>query len=143
VTPRAELDAILDTFEAAGGDEIAVMLVRARRLAVGLRGYGPLDVNDGRCWRKERAEELVDAEVYGDFELVRIERVRQDVATLERLRADLAAPVEANPIEAAKERLRAGPFKAKYAEDVERAKERGAVEMERFEVELPDEERTE
>jgi hypothetical protein len=67
---------------------------------------------------------------------VAVGRLRQDVATLERLRADLAAPVEADPLEAAKERLRAGPFKAKYAEDVERAKERGAVEMERFEAGL-------
>jgi hypothetical protein len=32
------------------------------------------------------------------------------------------------PLEAAKERLRTGPFQARYPEDVQRAKERGVVE---------------
>jgi hypothetical protein len=43
------------------------------------------------------------------------------------------------PIEAAKERLRTGPFQARYPEDVARAKERAVVEMERFERGLPEE----
>jgi hypothetical protein len=72
-----------------------------------------------------------------------VERLRRDVATLERLRDDLAARVEADPIEAAKARLRAGPFQARYPEDVARAQERAVVELERFEASLPDEERTE
>jgi hypothetical protein len=63
-----------------------------------------------------------------------VERLRQDLATLERLRDDLVARVEADPIEAAKARLRAGPFQARYPEDVERAKERAVGEMERFEA---------
>jgi hypothetical protein len=42
------------------------------------------------------------------------------------------------PIEAAKERCRV-QFGAVYAEDVQRAKERAAVEMERFEATLPEE----
>jgi hypothetical protein len=51
-----------------------------------------------------------------------VERLRQDLATLERLRDDLGA----------------GPFQARYPEDVARAQERAVVEMERFEAELPD-----
>jgi hypothetical protein len=68
---RLELNAILDALD-DGGDEIAVLLVRARRLRDGRQVYGRLDVCDGRSWRKERAEELVDAEVYGDCEIVRL-----------------------------------------------------------------------
>lgn len=49
-----------------GDDEVRVLLVLARRLLAGQRTYGRLDVaHDGRDWRRERAEELADALVYG------------------------------------------------------------------------------
>jgi hypothetical protein len=49
-----------------GADEVRVLLVLARRLLAGQRAYGRLDVaHDGRDWRRERAEELEDAIVYG------------------------------------------------------------------------------
>ena len=71
---RADLNRLLDVFELHGGDELAVMLVTATRLEVGLRHYGPLDVADGRHWLREAGEELVDAGVYGAAEIVRAER---------------------------------------------------------------------
>jgi hypothetical protein len=52
------------------------------------------------------------------------------------VRDDLAVRVEVNAIEAAKARLRAGPFQARYPEDVARAQERAAEELERFEAEI-------
>ena len=62
-TPTAELDAIAREL---GPDEIKVLTVLARRLLAGQRHYGRLDVRtDGRDWRRERAEELADALVYG------------------------------------------------------------------------------
>jgi hypothetical protein len=49
-----------------GPDERRVLLVLARRLLAGQTTYGRLDVaTDGRDWRKERAEELADALIYG------------------------------------------------------------------------------
>jgi hypothetical protein len=59
----AELNAVVVDLRA---DEIKVLTVLARRLLAGQRHYGPLDVRtDGRDWRRERAEELADALVYG------------------------------------------------------------------------------
>jgi hypothetical protein len=53
-------------FAQLGADERRVLLVMARRLLVGQTVYGRLDLaNDRRDWRKERAEELADALVYG------------------------------------------------------------------------------
>jgi hypothetical protein len=61
--PTAELTAIAADL---GPDEIKVLTVLARRLLAGQRHYGRLDVRtDGRDWRRERAEELADALVYG------------------------------------------------------------------------------
>ncbi len=49
-----------------GPDERRVLLVLARRLLAGQCAYGRLDVaRDGRDWRRERADELADALVYG------------------------------------------------------------------------------
>jgi hypothetical protein len=49
-----------------GRDERRVLLVLAKRLHAGQEAYGRLDVaSDRRDWRRERAEELADALVYG------------------------------------------------------------------------------
>jgi hypothetical protein len=46
--------------------ERAVLLVLARRLLAGQKAYGRLNLaKDARDWRKERADELADALVYG------------------------------------------------------------------------------
>ena len=59
VGPLAEVLASL------GPDERKVLLAVARRLAVGRKCYGPLDIhNDPRAWQKEAGEELLDAVVY-------------------------------------------------------------------------------
>ena len=48
-----------------GDDELRVLLVLARRLLVGQKAYGRLDVrNDPRDWRQERAAELQDLLIY-------------------------------------------------------------------------------
>lgn len=61
--PTAELSAIVAEL---GADEVKVLTVLARRLLAGQRHYGRLDCRaDGRDWRRERAEELADALVYG------------------------------------------------------------------------------
>jgi hypothetical protein len=52
--------------EQLGADERRVLLALARRLLAGQHAYGRLDIaNDARDWRRERAEELADALVYG------------------------------------------------------------------------------
>jgi hypothetical protein len=57
-----ELQAIL---EELAPQERMVMLVLARRLLAGQKGYGRLDLaNDKRDWRRERAQELADVLVY-------------------------------------------------------------------------------
>jgi hypothetical protein len=57
---------LLEVLAELGRDERRVLLVLARRLLAGQHAYGRLDVaNDRRDWRKERAEELADALVYG------------------------------------------------------------------------------
>src|SRR5258708_6797987 len=49
-----------------GPGERHVLLVIARRLLAGQQAYGLLAIaGDRRDWRKERAEELADALVYG------------------------------------------------------------------------------
>jgi hypothetical protein len=59
----AALDALVRDL---GDQEIAVLVVLARRLLVGQQAYGRLDLcGDARDWRRERAEELADALVYG------------------------------------------------------------------------------
>jgi hypothetical protein len=49
-----------------GADERRVLLGLARRLLAGQHAYGRLDLaKDGRDWRKERADDLADALIYG------------------------------------------------------------------------------
>ncbi len=49
-----------------GDQEIAVLVALARRLLLGQRQYGRLDLaHDGRDWRAQRAEEYADALTYG------------------------------------------------------------------------------
>ncbi len=66
---RAELDELgplLDVVRELGAEEQAVLLMLAKRLLAGQRAYGRLDLaKDPRDWRKERADELADALVYG------------------------------------------------------------------------------
>ncbi len=63
--PHRDAD-LLATIAALGPDERRVLAVLARRLLAGQRAYGRLDAAaDGRDWRRERAEELADALVYG------------------------------------------------------------------------------
>jgi hypothetical protein len=58
-----ELEAVVREL---GPEERRVLLVLARRLLAGQHAYGRLDVaRDGRDWRRERADELADALVYG------------------------------------------------------------------------------
>jgi hypothetical protein len=48
-----------------GADEVRVLLTLAKRLAMGQRCYGALDLaHDVRDWRRECLEELVDAAIY-------------------------------------------------------------------------------
>jgi hypothetical protein len=62
-----------------GTDERKVLLLLARRLLKGQATYGLLDVrSDPRDWRKERAEELQDALIYGA--IVEVVRTVSDVA---------------------------------------------------------------
>jgi hypothetical protein len=57
---------LLEALAELGPDERMVLLALARRLLAGQAAYGRLDVaRDARDWRKERAEELADALVYG------------------------------------------------------------------------------
>jgi hypothetical protein len=64
VDPKViELAVVVDQL---GADERCVLLVLARRLLSGQEAYGRLDLaSDPRDWRRERAEELADALVYG------------------------------------------------------------------------------
>jgi hypothetical protein len=61
--PASDLDIVTAQL---GPDERRVLLKLARRLLAGQQSYGVLDLrSDTRDWRKERAEELADALVYG------------------------------------------------------------------------------
>jgi hypothetical protein len=54
------------TIVALGPEERRVLAVLAGRLLVGQRARGRLDfTTDDRDWRRERAQELADALVYG------------------------------------------------------------------------------
>lgn len=75
MTPTAEAQELLELVDALGPDERRVLLAVARRLAMGQRQYGALDVaGDRRDWRKEAAEEALDASVYLACELLRERR---------------------------------------------------------------------
>ena len=57
-----------------GPGELAVLVTIAQRLEMGRQQYGDLDpVRDPRNWRKELAEEQLDAAVYAACEMLRAE----------------------------------------------------------------------
>lgn len=65
---RAELVAIM---ERSCFDELRVLAVLARRIEVGRNRYGYLDLHaDKRDFRRERAEEYVDAAIYDACDLL-------------------------------------------------------------------------
>ena len=67
MTPRpGSLAELVALARPLGHDERMVLAVLARRLLAGQQAYGRLDaLHDRRDWRRERAEELADALVYG------------------------------------------------------------------------------
>lgn len=63
VDPAVDLAALASQLEP---DAVRVLALIARRLLSGQRVHGILNIaTDRRDWRKERAEELADALVYG------------------------------------------------------------------------------
>ena len=55
-----------------GPDEIHVLTAIARRLTMGRKAYGPLDIaGDARDWKREATEEALDLAVYLSCELLR------------------------------------------------------------------------
>ena len=68
---ESELAAVLGQL---GDDEARVVLLVARRLAMGRKAYGPLDIRgDRRNWRHEASEEALDCAVYLAAETLRRE----------------------------------------------------------------------
>jgi hypothetical protein len=64
-----ELDEACD---ALGLDELRVVALVAKRLVLGRKVYGPLDVaGDRRDWRHEASEEALDCAVYLACESIR------------------------------------------------------------------------
>lgn len=67
--PRAELDGIVAQL---GPDEVKVLVAISRRLAMGRRVYGTLDIaGDRRDWKWEATDEALDLAVYLSAELLR------------------------------------------------------------------------
>lgn len=68
VAPAAAGDHLVELAaiaEQLGPDERRVLVAIARRLALGARAYGPLDIaGDRRDWMREAAEEACDQAVY-------------------------------------------------------------------------------
>lgn len=58
--------AIDDSLRDLSGDELRVALRVLWRLAEGHEEYGVLDVEDGRDWREEMNQEIIDALVYNE-----------------------------------------------------------------------------
>ena len=59
------VDELLTVVSSLGADELAVVVAVARRLALGAKLYGPLDIHgDARDWRREASEEALDAAGY-------------------------------------------------------------------------------
>jgi hypothetical protein len=55
-------------------DEVRVVLLIAKRLVVGRKAYGPLDIHgDRRDWHHEASEEALDCAVYLACETIRRE----------------------------------------------------------------------
>lgn len=71
----SELDAIVSEL---GDGERRVLLVLAKRLLMGQRTIGRLDLaKDARDWRREKAEEFADALIYGAIAEVARELVQR------------------------------------------------------------------
>jgi hypothetical protein len=69
VTPVEELGALAADL---GDDEVRLLVLVGRRLLMGQRSYGRLDVTDDpRDWAREAAEELLDGCVYLACEAMR------------------------------------------------------------------------
>jgi hypothetical protein len=74
VTRDAVLHDLHATLAALGDDEVRVVALVAKRLAIGRKCYGPLDIKgDRRDWRHEASEELLDGCVYLAAETLRRE----------------------------------------------------------------------
>ena len=72
MSPASELLMVLSEL---GDGERAVLLAIAKRLAMGRQQYGALDpAGDPRDWKREAAEEALDASVYLACELLRERR---------------------------------------------------------------------
>jgi hypothetical protein len=68
----ASLGELADAARELGADERRVLVAIARRLAVGRKCYGVLDVQgDPRDWRHEAAQEALDCAVYLACETMR------------------------------------------------------------------------
>lgn len=62
---RALVETIAGRLAELGVDELRVLDRIAQRLQMGQRQYGELHIaSDGRDWREELAQELLDASVY-------------------------------------------------------------------------------
>jgi hypothetical protein len=62
--------------QTASDDEVRLLVLVGRRLLIGQRSYGRLDVQgDARDWRAEAAEELLDRCVYLACEAMRRGRI--------------------------------------------------------------------
>jgi hypothetical protein len=69
VTSDGDLRAILDdAIRDLSGDELRVAVRVLWSLSEGRNQYGALDVMDGRDWREELQQELVDALVYHEID---------------------------------------------------------------------------
>jgi len=72
VALREELVGVLQDLQ---GDELRVAIRIMWRLSEGQKQYGVLDLDtDLRDWREEKAQELVDALMYTEFENERLAR---------------------------------------------------------------------
>lgn len=73
-TREMHVGALFLATQRLGPGELAVLVTIAQRLEMGREQYGDLDpVRDPRNWRKEWAEENLDAAVYAACEVLRAE----------------------------------------------------------------------
>jgi hypothetical protein len=80
---------LLETIGELAPEERRVLLVLARRLLVGQRAYGRLDlVRDRRDWHREAAEEAADLAIYSAIGIVADEARREARASAPALDDD-------------------------------------------------------
>lgn len=73
-TREMHVGALFLATQRLGPGELAVLVTIAQRIEMGRQQYGDLDpVRDPRNWRKEWAEENLDAAVYAACEVLRAE----------------------------------------------------------------------